>query len=167
MAVLRNHDIGTGFLHELHEILNGRILPEFGSNRIRIWNNVLSTLHEAPLLGKGPDTMLLERFEKFSTFYPTLNKTLTTSIDIAHNEYLNILYHQGILGLISYLTLIVSVLKRAIPSRDTCTEALAVAVVSYLSQAFFGFSMCLVSPFFWVILALASQKPPISEALYF
>jgi len=149
---------GGGFLHELHEVLNGRLSPEFGSNRIRIWTEVWSVIHESPILGKGPDTMLLEKFEKFSTYYPELGKTLTTSIDAAHNEYLNILYHQGILGLISYLGIILIALIKK-PS------ALTVAALAYSVQAFFGISMCLTAPYFWITLALINKASDNSEAL--
>ena len=164
---LKSNDHGTGLLHEIHEILNGHISPEFGSNRIRIWKNVISVIPENLLLGNGPDTMLLERFEKFSTFYPALNKTLTSTIDVAHNEYLNVLYHQGILGLTAFLATIIASLKNVFPSSSVTGSALCISLIAYLVQAFFGISICLVSPFFWVTLALASQKPPMSEALSF
>jgi len=167
LAFLREYDTGSGFLHEIHEILNGRISDEFGSNRIRIWKDVVSVIPEAPILGKGPDTMLLERFEKFSTFYPALNKTLTSTIDTAHNEYLNVLYHQGILGLAAYLLTVFFSLKNAFRSRSALSRALCISLAAYLVQAFFGISICIVSPLFWTALALASKKPPISEALYF
>lgn len=149
---------GVGFLHELHEILNGHLSPEFGSNRIRIWKDVLSVIHESPIIGKGPDTMILEKFEKFSSYYPTLGKTLTTSIDTAHNEYLNVLYHQGILGLISYLGIIFITFTKK-PS------ALTVAALAYSVQAFFGISMCLTAPYFWITLALINKASDKSEAL--
>lgn len=167
VSLLRTCDFGTGFLHEIHEVLNGRISPEFGSNRIRIWKDVISVFPEAPLIGKGPDTMIREGFEKFSTFYPALNKTLTTSIDVAHNEYLNVLYHQGILGLAAFLTTVFLSLKNVFFSRSALGSSLCISLIAYLAEAFFGISILLVSPFFWVTLALASQKPPTSEALYF
>ena len=154
LIVLYKVDFGTGLLHELHEILNGNISDEFGSNRIRIWREVISVIPEAFLLGKGPDTMLLEGFEKFSTYYPALNRTLTTSIDVAHNEYLNLLYHQGALGLISYLGIILSSLFECFKNNR---RVLGVSVIAYCTSAFFGFSMCLVSPFFWIVLALMTK----------
>ena len=157
IALIRFVDVGSGLLHELHEILNSRISPEFGSNRIRIWKDVLSVIHEAPILGKGPDTMILEKFEKFSTYYPALGKTLTTAIDTAHNEYLNVLYHQGILGFISYIGILaVSFLKKP--------RALSVAALAYSVQAFFGISMLLTAPYFWITLALINKASELSEA---
>ncbi len=154
LVILRKFDLAPGFLHELHEILNGNISDEFGSNRIRIWREVIGVIPQAFLFGKGPDTMILEGFEKFSTYYPALNKTLTTSIDVAHNEYLNLLYHQGILGLASYLGIILSSLLRRFKN-GSC--ALVISVIAYCTSAFFGFSMCLVSPFFWTVLALLTK----------
>ncbi|MBQ9976263.1 MAG: O-antigen ligase family protein [Clostridia bacterium] len=161
LIVLYKVDFDAGLFHELHEILNGNISDEFGSNRIRIWRDVISVIPEAVLFGKGPDTMLLEGFEKFSTYYPALNKALTTSIDVAHNEYLNVLYHQGALGLISYLGIILSSLFIWLKNNRS---ALGISVIAYCTSAFFGFSMCLVAPFFWTALALMTKASDDSEA---
>jgi O-antigen ligase len=150
LIFIKNHSIGNGFFYELHEILNGRISDKFGSNRIRIWREVISVIPERLFLGKGADSMVYERFEHFSTYYPALNKTLTTSIDVAHNEYLNVLYHQGLLGLCSYLAILFLTFTKFTKN----PSALGVAAVAYSVQAFFGFSMCLTAPYFWVIIAL-------------
>lgn len=106
ILVLRIVDVGDGVFHELHAILNGEISEDFGSQRIAIWKQVWEVMKERPLIGSGPDT--LEKWGKgfhgYSTFYQA---QVTTLIDTAHNEYLNIWVNQGIFALISYLTALV------------------------------------------------------------
>lgn len=140
-----------GFIHEISRILHGDISESFGSGRIRIWKNVLSQIGDSPIFGKGPDTMISERFAPFERYYPDRGKVMKTGIDIAHNEFLNVLYHQGILGLFAYMGFIACVLGKWLKNRrDTAILALGVSLICYLIQSFFTFSMCLVAPYFWI-----------------
>lgn len=149
-------DFEGGVMYELSEVLHGNFDEKFGSNRIRIWKNVLSVIDEAPVFGKGPDTMLLENFEPFTRYYPDKGRDVTTTIDVAHNEFLNVLYHQGIVGLASYLAIVISAFIKWLKSgKKRVSSALLCACVCYLAQSFFTFSMCLSAPYFWVCLALA------------
>lgn len=153
--IIYNFAPQSGMLNELSEILHGNISEKFGSGRIRIWKNVLSKIPDSPIFGKGPDTMKLENFKQFERYYPALGKTMKTNIDVAHNEFLNILYHQGILGLFAYLGFIFYVLRDWWKNKsDTLILALGVAFICYLIQSFFTFSMCLVAPYFWICAGL-------------
>lgn len=144
-----------GFLHEVSEILHGRIDESFGSGRIRIWKNVLGEICDKPIFGKGPDTMQKEKFPPFERFYPARNKVMRTGIDVAHNEPLNILYHQGILGLLAYSGFVFFVLRAWYKNRnDALILALGSSVICYLVQSFFTFSMCISAPYFWICAAL-------------
>ena len=112
-------------------------------------------------MGKGADTMVLEEFTPFSRYYPALQKTVTTTIDVAHSEPLNILYHQGLLALLSYFGLlgcgIVSLIKKSKINDDTAF--FGVAATGYFIQSFFGISMCITAPYFWIALGfLCSEK---------
>lgn len=145
----------SGMLKEASEILHGNISETFGSGRIRIWKNVISEISDSPVFGKGPDTMLLEHFKPFSRFYPDLGKVKTASIDVAHNEPLNILYHQGILGLTAYLGFIIFTLITWWKNKsNTAVLALGVAFICYFLQSLFTFSMCLSAPYFWICAGL-------------
>lgn len=144
-----------GMLKEASEILHGNISETFGSGRIRIWKNVISEISDSPVFGKGPDTMLLENFKPFSRYYPALGKVKTASIDVAHNEPLNILYHQGILGLTAYLGFIIFTLITWWKNKSNTTVlALGVAFICYFLQSLFTFSMCLSAPYFWICAGL-------------
>jgi O-antigen ligase len=144
-----------GFFHEVSEILHGRIDESFGSGRIRIWKNVLGEICDKPIFGKGPDTMQKEKFPPFERFYPARNKVMRTGIDVAHNEPLNILYHQGVLGLLAYSGFVFFVLRAWYKNRnDALILALGSSVICYLVQSFFTFSMCISAPYFWICAAL-------------
>jgi hypothetical protein len=149
-------DFSTGFLFEMHEILHGRIDETFGSGRIYIWKTVLQSVPGHLLFGTGPDTMYYAGIEGFHTYYEALNQTIVSTIDIAHNEYLNILYHQGIFALVFYLSALICIFKQWVQKgrKDNVSAILGGAVLGYSIQAFFGLSACITAPFFWITLGL-------------
>lgn len=149
-------DVGDGFLHELHELLHGRIEDSFGSGRIYIWKRVLSRARNALFLGYGPDTMLLENIGSFSRFHEELGIMIEAQIDTAHNEYLNILFHQGLFAFAAYLAALVSAIKRWITSgsKDAAVAILGSAALCYCIQACFGISSCITAIYFWLTLGL-------------
>ena len=151
LVFIYNYPPSGGFLSEISQILHGDVSDSFGSGRIRIWKNVLSEIPDSPIIGKGPDVMYREDFEPFSRYYPDLGKNMTTKIDVAHNEPLNILYHQGVLGLICYLGFIILTLRSFFKNRRcTLNLAFGCAFICYLVQSMFTFSMCLTAPYFWI-----------------
>ena len=150
----------SGFPHELHELLHGRIDPAFGSGRLHIWSETLHRVPERLWLGHGPDTMLRAELAPFTRYDAERNVMIRSLIDTAHNEYLNVLFHQGVLGLAAYMGLILSVfipcLKRGVGS--AACVMLAGGAFCYCIQAFFGFSMCITAPFFWICIALLDRE---------
>lgn len=143
-------DIGGGVLHEAHALLCGDADDSFGSGRIYIWKNVLQRIPDDLLFGAGPDTMALAGIPPFKTADPVTGKVYTSFIDVAHNEYLNVLYHQGLFALLAYLAALMISAAKWIkqPSIFGC------GVLAYCIYAFFGFSMCITAPFFWLCWAL-------------
>ncbi|MBR3704257.1 MAG: hypothetical protein IKM11_02045, partial [Oscillospiraceae bacterium] len=85
----------------------------------------------------------------------TLDLMLVAEIDLAHNEYLNILFHQGVFALLAYLAalFLAAVEWLRCSRRNGASAAVGSAVLCYCVQAFFGFSLCMVSPYFWIMLA--------------
>ncbi|MDO5786086.1 MAG: O-antigen ligase family protein [Eubacteriales bacterium] len=86
----------TGFsanstLFQIHELLHGQWDDSFGSGRLYIWRQALALVREAPLFGGGPDTLAQRGLEGFSRYNEVLQMTVSSEIDAAHNEYLNIL----------------------------------------------------------------------------
>ena len=153
-------DFGGGFLHELHMVLHGKADSGFGSGRLYIWNCVLDAVPSNLILGTGPDTMAFANFEPFSRYDANLGGTIYASIDIAHNDFLNIIYHQGIFAFAAYAAGLVSAAVKWIKygSSDAAAAVAGTAVLCYCIQAFFGFSVCITAPFFWAALGLLEKR---------
>lgn len=159
LAAVYYIDFESGTLFELHNVLHGNIEDSYGSSRIFIWRNALPLIPKAPLFGGGPDTLA----DRIGVIFETVKDDGTVkqaAIDAAHNEYLNIAVCQGIPALIAYLAAVISSLMRFVKSRtkDPVASALAVAVVCYCIQAFFGISIFISSIYFWIIWALLEQR---------
>lgn len=126
------------------------------SGRLYIWREVLERVPQHIWFGAGPDTMSLANIPPFERFDATLGKTLVARIDAAHNEYLNVLYHQGVFALLCFVGAIGSALLgwwkrgRARPA----AAVFGAGVVCYAIQAFFNISMFITAPFFWLVLGL-------------
>ncbi len=148
-------DAGSGLFHELHQVMHGHFDPDFGSGRLHIWQQVLQRIPNHLLFGAGPDTMLAAKLPPFIRYDPVLGSTLVSTLDVAHNEYLNILYHQGLPALLVYLGLLGTLARQWLRCRgDAAAAMLGTAALCYCIQAFFGFSMCMTAPFFWITLGL-------------
>lgn len=158
--VLFFFDFSNHILHEFHEILNGNIEEEFGSGRILIWKRVLQKIPDRFWFGHGPDTMSLAGIPNIDTVNAKGIVIRTKRIDTAHNEYLNILFHQGIFALLSYLAALFTALRKwARHARSNPTAAVfGAAVLAYAIQAFFGISQLITAPFFWCALALLENS---------
>ena len=145
-----------GFLYEASELLHGRWNDDFGSGRLYIWRSVLPLVPERPLLGGGPDTLGLRTDAGFERFDESLGILIRTSVDAAHNEYLNILVNQGAVALGLYLALLgVSAarwLRRA--ADEPAVAVCGCAVLGYCIQAFFGLSSPISTPYLWLALAI-------------
>ncbi len=148
-----------GTLHEVHELLHGRVSDAFGSGRIGIWRAVLKRLRGRWLLGWGPDTMIHAEIPPFSNYEEALGGMIVLNIDAAHNEYLNILFHQGIIALLTLLAALFALCARWICAAGTSATAaiLGGAALCWAIQAFFEIGMCITSPFLWLTLALLEK----------
>lgn len=153
-------DLPFELLHQIHEILHGNISETFGSGRIHIWKCVISDLPNHFWFGSGPDTMVYAELEPFKRYDPTLNSMIVSGIDVAHNEYLNILSQQGIFAFVAYMALVICTVFQwvKIPIENITAKILGSALLCYFIQALFGFSMCMTAPFFWVTLGLFDKS---------
>lgn len=145
-----------GSLHELHEILHGNFDESFGSGRFHIWRQVLARIPEHFWLGTGPDTMLNADLESFVRFDEALDVYIVSHIDTAHNDYLNIFFHQGVFAFVSYGAMLVSAMVLWIKSSSESSAAamLGGACLCHCLHAVFGISQSATTPLFWVALAL-------------
>ena len=136
--------------------MHGRWSDGFGSGRLYIWRNVMELVPEHPLFGGGPDTLGLRTDAAFERYDETLGILIHSTIDTAHNEYLNILINQGSFGLLTYFAILMASAVRWLTlARKNLTVAVCgCAVLGYCIQAFFGISSPISTPYLWMALAL-------------
>ena len=149
-----------GTLGELHQLLHGQISDTFGSGRIHIWRQVLELAGKNLLFGTGPDTLMAAELEGFTRMDENLQLMIVAQIDLAHNEYLQILVSQGLPALLLYLGALGTTAVRWFrQGRDDRTLAICgSAVLWYCIQVFFGFSLIGAAPLFWAAWALAEHR---------
>ena len=140
----------SGTIYEASQILHGHFEDSYGNERIGIWRVTLTNVPEAPLLGGGPGTLYLRTVKVLS------NDTVAR---LAHNTYLQYLVDTGILGLLSYLAVIVTALfTRRRVQWEPFRVGLILAALSYAGQDFFNLGVPVASPFFWIILGLLQTE---------
>ena len=157
----------SGGIWELKEILHGRVLYSFGSNRLGVWIYSMQMAPERLLTGSGSGTFVF-RFRSFMNQngyqLPTSQGgvPLGTNFDAPHNEYIAYLINNGLPAVLLFAALVLAVAfarrkpagskVRVSPADRICTlSPWAATVVCYAVQAFFSFSVCLVAPMFWVV----------------
>lgn len=154
-----------GFLYEAHALMHGIWDDSFGSGRLYIWHKVLALVPERPLLGGGPATLGLRTDAAFTRWDETLGATLRTTVDIAHNEYLNVLVNQGALALGCFLGALALCARQWVhtAARSPLATLSGAGVLGYCIQAFFGLSSPITTPFFWIALALLTAGSDLDE----
>ena len=143
----------TGIVYEMREIMHGNIQDRFGTSRVYIWRNALEAYPNRPLIGTGPDT--------FAQAFPREAQSVYGEFyENAHNEYVQILICQGILGLICYLVFLVATLAKSVPKafRNPMIAAALAAFAGYCVQAFFNLSLPIVSQFIWLFAGMLANK---------
>ncbi|KKP40455.1 MAG: O-antigen polymerase [Candidatus Woesebacteria bacterium GW2011_GWC2_33_12] len=124
---------------------------ESGTIRKYVWLGALNVFKSHPILGTGPET-----FAFSFPMYKPMEHNLTSEWDFiynkAHNEFLNYLANTGILGFLSYLTIIITSIIIFIKSKKY--DFLA-GYVGILVTNFFGFSVVPVSLLFFLFPAMA------------
>lgn len=140
-------------LNQLYALLHGSLSQSSGSGRGGIWKYSFLMGLERPVLGHGQGCYKLA-MDDFSarvgyTYYTSRN----ASLDAAHNEFLQLFCTGGILGLLSYAGAFASLIARSIKRRfgGKYTVCLLSAVVGYLVQSLFTFSIVEVAPVFFML----------------
>ena len=154
IEVMGQPEMNSGrVITEAREILHGNIPDEFGTNRVYIWRNALGAFAANPIIGTGPDTFALAFPQEAQGFYGEF-------YDKAHNEYIQLLICQGMLGLLCYLVFLGAVLFTSIRKafKNPLAAALAVAIVGYCVQAFFNISTPTVTHLLWVSAGMLVNK---------
>lgn len=105
------------------------------------------------LFGSGCDTF----FHVFSPYFDELSARFhNSSTDCAHNEYLNYLVTQGLLGLTAYLSILVTTVSRAFKTAKSNKLILIfiAPVICYCAQAVVNIYQPITTPFLFIFIAL-------------
>jgi hypothetical protein len=141
-------DTGRNRIYELRELLHGRAEDNFGSSRFYIWRRGIEAFPKNPVIGTGPDTFLhaFPDQEEAIALYGVI-------FDKAHNEYLQILICQGILGLLFYLAFLAVLFFKAVPGAfgNPMLMAVLAAFTGFCVQAFFNISLPIANQMLWVM----------------
>lgn len=129
-----------------------------GEHRLFIYKTSLPLISKNGLFGSGPDT--------FGRVYPQ-NKINTLlqkehgdfnnpakSLNMAHNEYLQLAITIGIPGLIIFLTLLIYGISRIITNGIDFNSYIGLAILGYSITLLFTDANIGVSSIFWILIAL-------------
>ena len=138
---------------------SGNIRKIVWSGAIKIWQANTKNF----LLGTGPETFAMSYYQ-----YRPQEHNMTTEWELlynkAHNEFLNYLANTGLLGLGSYLVLLIAILlnfkflilnPKSNPNDQMIKLALATGWLSILVTNFWGFSVVIVQIFLFLFPAMA------------
>lgn len=131
------------------------------ADRIYLWHNGVALLARRPILGYGPDNLVLAFPQQWDETKARLWGPMPRTIDRAHNEFLDLSLSLGIVGLLAYGWVVVTALSSALRAlrgpldvRLRGSAALA-GLLGYLLALQFGFSVVSVAPAFWSVLGSA------------
>ena len=143
----------TALIYQARQVMHGNIDDTFGSNRIFIWRNALTAVPQFPVIGSGPDTF-------YYAFPADMHGFYGEAYDKAHNEYLQILICQGILGFLFYLVFLGGLFIKSVPKafNNPMFAAVLVAFMGYSVQAFFNINLPIVSQSLWIFAGMMANK---------
>lgn len=136
------------------------INKKMGSSRIQIWRITINLIKKYPIFGVGTDNLKNSLHRNMTDDYEEFIKRTNTTIDKAHNEYLQIAATLGIPALVIYLVFIVLVLKGKEKQIFNNSNIFIIysSIICYLVQAFFNISTIGVAPLFWFALGLIDNR---------
>lgn len=157
----------TGLLQNIfgYQSTNNYLLfdNQWGNGRGFAWKFAVATFAEMPFLqklfGVGPDCFsayaasVPEYLEQMKAFWGNL--VLTN----AHNEYLTKLYTIGIVGLLAYVTMLVTGFTTFMRSRDknSFLPAFSLCIASYMAHNIFCYEQVCCTPFFYILMGIGSN----------
>lgn len=147
----------SGTLGQVHQLLHGTVDPSFGSGRIRIWDEVVHLIGQAPLLGGGPDTLVARMGFTFTRWSSETGTMIEAVVDAAHNDFLNIAVNLGLPALAFYIAGLVCWLRSVVQHRPRAAEIILPGAAAYLVQICFTVSASGVILLFWILLALGER----------
>jgi len=137
-----------------------RFNDAWGTHRGYMWIRTLEIYRSSSiknmLIGSGPDTLR-------SVFYPVYGQEMLAlyneNTNAVHNEYLQYLITHGILGALSYISIIAFSLYRSFKkaAQNPAVLVFAFAIMGYASQAIVNIAQPITTPYLIVFIAIAEN----------
>lgn len=151
-----NEDI----FNEIGQILRGNFDDKLGHSRLFTWKLCFSLVQHRPLLGNGPDNFKTITYLQGDYYTAQVNEFFgDRALDKAHNEFIDILISNGIIGLVCFAVFLCALLYYAFRRSSKGMGAaapLGVAVLAYAVHAFFGYQLPLQSGVMWALMGLCA-----------
>lgn len=138
---------------------------KLGSARGYIWSRSIPLLKDNLILGKGPDTFVLEfpQNDLIAKYYAYDTPNMT--VDKPHDLYLQIALNNGLIALIAFLGIILIYiidslklysLKKRYETSELFGAAISLGIIGYLVAGIFNDSVISVAPIFWILLGVGT-----------
>jgi hypothetical protein len=142
---------------EGYMLTNGNVDGNLGSGRMEIWTNSIALVKEYWLIGSGPDTFA-DVYSQFGfNAKDRFGREIIPTIAIkAHNESLQLLITTGVFSLITYWTIVVSIIVKGVNKiKDNIyIIPFLLGLICYLIQGMLNSSIVPGMIIFWVLLAI-------------
>ena len=145
-------NFSSGTLYEVHELLHGNFIDEFGTYRIFLCKRAMKLFRENPIIGSGPDTFAVRFMDKYTDDVMKIGKLSIN--DTAGNVYITMLINIGMLGLVVYLIFLILQLKEGIKKKNNYSKVLLIAILCYWIQDLFNLWVVVVTPVYWTLMAI-------------
>lgn len=151
----------TGILQKVSEISFFRFDDQWGNHRGFNWRMAIEAFKNASLkdvlVGAGPDCFACSMdkycFEEVYTYWQGLQ------LACAHNEWLNMLVTQGVLGVASYIGIFVTVIIRMgkIGKTEPAVIPFLAATLAYMGHNFFCYQQCICTPIVFIMMGIGEM----------
>lgn len=135
---------------------------EWGNGRGFTWSATAKIYREMnpvrKLFGVGPDCFASYSYEFYDAYIRS--KWGDNILQNAHNEWMNMMVNEGILGAITYLGIFLSALVRFLRNaqKSPLLVAVAACVATYVGHNIFCYQQVLCTPFIFLFMALAEYQ---------
>lgn len=136
-----------------------KLTVNWGTGRGYVWKWVIEIFNSAniinQLFGFGVGTCGIILLKNYSDImYYKLGYYYTN----AHNEFLETLINCGLLGLVSYIILLVTTVVKGLKSRELLRVSIAIGIIAYGLQSSFVVMQPVVHPLIFIFMAMCNKK---------
>lgn len=137
-----------------------RFSYNWGNGRGYSWSKLLEIFKELPLhrklVGTGPETL---SYEMLSRFNDEMHELFGFHFDNAHNDLLQYLITVGLLGMLTYVMLVVSAVRSCLKAENVIGRAMILPIVAFFAQSLVNITQPITTPLFFVFLAFSQCRP--------